>query len=115
MNQRWWKVVIVLGFAVLAWGRLPSEAVQITGTLIGEKCAQKIKVVDCSLKNSWPLVIFTSDGTYYKVELNGVDRAALDKIFGMEVKAEGEIDRQVIKVSKIESLAPVKSKEFTKG
>lgn len=114
MNQRW-SGAIVLVFALLILGSHTSEAVQITGTLIGEKCAKKIQVVDCSLKNSWPLVIFTSDGTYYKVELNGVDRAQLDKIFGMEVKAEGEIDKQVIKVSKIESLAPLKAKEFTKG
>lgn len=107
--------ILIAGFALLAVWSVEVGAVQVQGTLIGEKCAKKIEVVNCSLKDSWPLAIFTDDGTYFVVESDGVDRSEFDRIFGLEVLAEGTIEGNVMKVAQIKSLVPVKSKEFTKG
>ncbi len=117
-----------------------SVAEEMKGRILGEKCAQMGKIGECYLQWAEPMVFWTEEGDYYRIELGGkapvkqaeeaeecttekfcwqgegLDQVSLDKGFGQEVQVVGEIfgdDR--IQLAKLTLLNPPGKKEFFKG
>lgn len=113
--RRFWLAAVFMLWATA--GTALAQGEPIKGRLIGETCAKKGKVGDCYLKWAYPMVLFTEEGDYYRIDLlgEGLDQVALDKAFGKEVIMEGEITGQTIKVTKIVVLDPGGKKEFFKS
>lgn len=112
------KVWLAGAFILLAWaGTAFAQGEQIKGRLIGETCAKKGKVGECYLKWAHPMVLWTEEGEYYRINLlgEGLDQVSLDKAFGKEVVMEGWITGRTIKVTKMVVLDPGGKKEFFKG
>lgn len=101
--------VLLLGWAAGA------GAQEVKGWLVGEKCALAGKVGECFLENAYPMVLFTGEGEFYRIDLDGVDAIELDKAFGKEVAVEGEMAENRIKVRQIKVVEPVGNQEFFKG
>lgn len=106
--------------ALILWamaGTAFAQGEQIKGRLIGETCAKKGRVGECYFKWANPMVLWTEEGDYYRIDLRGegLDQVALDKAFGKEVLVEGEVTEGTIRVTKLEVLNPVGKKEFFKG
>lgn len=89
-------------------------AQEVKGWLVGEKCARAGKVGECFLEDAYPMVLFTAEGEFYRIDSDEVDIVELDKAFGKEVAVEGEVTEDSIKVRKIQVKEPEK-KEFFKG
>lgn len=113
------KRTLFVSLAVL-WataGPAVAQGEQIKGRVIGETCARKGKVGDCYLKWAHPMVLWTEEGEYYRIELDGegLDQVALDRAFGKEVAMEGRVTAQTIKATGMVVLDPGGKKEFFKG
>jgi hypothetical protein len=117
--RREMKRLIVLGYSlvlIIILANLSEAGDQkIKGKLIGEECAQQLKLGECFLEKAYPMVLFTEEGDYYRVELKGVDIVELDRAFGKRVELTGTVSDGEIKVKKIEILEPVNQQEFFKG
>ena len=117
-----------------------SVAEEMKGRILGEQCAQQGKIGECYLQWAEPMVLWTEEGNYYRIELvgkapakpaaeadectpekfcwqgEGLDQVSLDKGFGQEVQVVGTIigdDR--IQLAKLTLLNPPGKKEFFKG
>jgi hypothetical protein len=115
-------VLLASAFALLLGvlaeaGTAFAQGEQIKGRIIGETCAKKGKVGECYLKWAHPMVLWTEDGSYYRINLlgEGLDQASLDRAFGNEVVMEGWITGTTIKVTKLTVIGAGGKKEFFKG
>jgi hypothetical protein len=113
------KKVSVLGFIlllVLLSGKVSmAESEKIKGKLVGEECAKQLKLGECFLEKAYPMVLFTDEGDYYRIELMGVDTMELDRAFGRNVELTGTVTDNEIKVKEIDVLEPIQEQEFFKG
>ena len=111
--------ILLAALVMLAATATPAlaQGEQVKGRVIGELCAKKGKIGECYLKWAHPMVLWTEDGNYYRIDLlgEGVDQSALDKAFGKEVIMEGLITERTIKVAKMVVLDPGGKKEFFKS
>jgi hypothetical protein len=92
------------------------------GYIVGEKCAKLGKIGECYLKWADPMVFWTQDGDYYRIELVGkdLDQVSLDQAYGQEVQLEATVVKKgagngTVQVSKLALLNPRGKKEFFKG
>ena len=124
--------------AALATGMAGGE--ELKGRILGEKCAQEGKIGECYLQWADPMVLWTEEGDYYRIELGGKVRArdgaeenectpenscwegaaleqvTLDKGYGQEVQVEGDrIGADRIRLARVTLLNPPGKKEFFKG
>lgn len=103
-------VIFLVGWAFLA------GAQEMRGRLTGEECARTLRVGECLLEKAYPMALFIEEeGKFYRVELDGVDLVELDKAFGKEVRVEGELVGDRVKVRKLQLLEPVEAAVFFKG
>jgi hypothetical protein len=132
--KRW--VVAGAVVSLLFTGFAVSE--EFKGRILGEKCAQEGKIGECYLQWAEPMVLWTDDGDYYRIELGGkpqaqaaedecmlenscwegtaLEQATLDKGFGQEVRVEGKrIGADRIQLARVTLLNPPGKKEFFKG
>jgi ribosomal 30S subunit maturation factor RimM len=112
------KVIIpgVLLLLMLFSGRVSlAEDEKIKGKLVGEDCARQLKLGECFLEKAYPMVLFTDEGDYYRIELMGMDIVELDRAFGRNVELTGTLAGGKIKVKGIEVLEPIGEREFFKG
>jgi hypothetical protein len=115
-----------------------SLAEEIKGRILGERCAQEGKVGECYLGWSDPMVLWTGEGDYYRIEFAGkapagaeaeectaekscwqgeaLDEVTLDKSFGQEVEVVGErVGEDRIQLARLTLLNPPGKAEFFKG
>jgi len=108
--------VLALSLALILTGGQPRvEGETLTGKLIGEECAKRLKLTDCYLEYAYPMVLFTDEGEYYRLKLGGVDQLELDKAFGKRVEISGTLEGRTIRVRRLKVLEPVGEPEFFKG
>lgn len=135
MNKRNLVSPVVLTAALVA-GIAGGE--ELKGRILGEKCAQEGKIGECYLPWAEPMVLWTDEGDYYRIELGGkvqaedraadectaenscwegvaLEQAVLDKGFGQEVQVAGERVGDRIQLARVTLLNPPGKKEFFKG
>jgi hypothetical protein len=105
-------------FAGTAFGE---ELSKVKGRILGEKCAEKARIGECYLAWAEPMVFWTDEGDYYRIDLagGGLKQERLDEAFGLEVEAWGRIVKQEqgerVQFSQLNILKPPGSREFFKG
>lgn len=134
------KIMLLIGGLLVVPLASLSVADEMKGRILGEKCAQMGKIGECYLQWAEPMVFWTEEGDYYRIELStkapvkqageedectpekscwqgeALDEVTLDKGFGQEVKVEAKvIGENRIQLSQLTLLNPPGKKEFFKG